>query len=127
MLAPVFMFSQTTKPRAITFFSAHVFDADTTIYVPCTYDYRYVLQVEATSLTGTLDGTIKFEHKLSGFSGYDYVTEDTLDSRYTVDNASYNQTFTLDGSKADTLKFTFLHGSISGGTLKAKLKMFENR
>lgn len=129
LLAVVFSLSSfaQTHVRTETLFSSWTYNNDTIVYVPCKYDYSYILQIEATGLTGTLDGDFYLKHKLSGFNQYTYITQDTALSKYVINSATWVKTFTLDNTYADTLKFEFLNNNITGGTLKAVLKMYPNR
>lgn len=126
ILCSTALFSQ-THFRNAELLDGWTFSKDTTIYVKCTYDYRYILQVEATSLAGTLDAELLLKHKLSNFTNYTYITEDTTVSKYVLNDAAWVKSFTLENTYADTLRFDFIQNNVTGGTIKARLKMYPNR
>ena len=119
-------FSQATLTE-YTMLDGWTFDKDTTVYLTTGYDYKMGIQIEATSLTGTIDGVIRIKRKIKGFTKYCHYSEDSTDSRKVIDDAGYYWLFHSKHTVGDTLQIELIQNNITGGTLLLKAKMFKNR
>jgi len=130
LFAITFSLSAQNKVYEKFFLEDWTFDTDTSLYLKTHYDYRYKIQFEGNSLTGSYDGVIGFKNKMSDFEQYTYICSDTI----TVDGCKQtinkeNFTFGIKDyySMSDTLKIELYNNGITGGTANLKIKYFRNR
>lgn len=114
-----------TDPFFETLLDNWTFDTDTNVYLGTKYNYDFGVQLQATSLTGTLDGTWKIYHKMSGVE-FDWVLYDAT-SVDTINAAGYTHIMVGSSFTADSMKFEFLNNNITGGVLDCKIRMYKKR
>lgn len=101
--------------------SNYTLDGDTTLTYTYSDDYRGLIQIECSSLDAT-DATIGFKQKLSGFTNYVYLSNDTTSygdgcSKYVLDDADYFKGYKYTNTPGDTLRIEIKAESVTSGTI----------
>ena len=116
---------------AVVLLSDYTLDGDTTLTYKYSDDYRGLIQIECASLDD-VDATIGFKQKLTGFTNYVYLSDDTTSfddgcSKYILDDADYFKGYFYDNTPGDTLRIEIKSGSVTSGTIsRLSIKRYYN-
>lgn len=127
VLSAISSFSQDKRVRMLTNWT---FDSDTTIDIILNdsvpmgnnkdpKDFRWGIQIDCNSLTGTLDGTIGIKSRMNNLNSWTYVCQYPLAEGclVVIDSANFNLEIKDNYTMSDNLRIELTQNNISGGTV----------
>ena len=101
------------------------FDKDTTVYFKATQGYDWLIQFQVNdSLEGTIDGKLKFKHKIQGMNNLEFIEEDSTNAIFDIDIYNYHHAWRMiDDFIADTLAVQLIQNNITGGSVTMKINL----